>query len=190
MNVFELRNQVIEDHASYIRSFVEIRDARIRDLVERELSAGFLWPQPLVQLHRHQVDGIRAARRGDSYILTTGTGSGKSLAYIVPIVTTCATRAAGRGSTGVWQGPSRISTIETNVPKVESDEVVKALRDRKHLVEYTIYPNEGHGFTRRENRLDSMSRTVARNPSAARPLILTTSAMVTTPTISAVIWRT
>ncbi len=28
-------------------------------------------------------------------------------------------------------------------------------------VEYVVYPNEGHGFTHRENRVDSMSRAVA-----------------------------
>ncbi|MBZ0119233.1 MAG: hypothetical protein K8H88_19725 [Sandaracinaceae bacterium] len=38
------------------------------------------------RLHRHQVEAIRAARTGASYVLTTGTGSGKSLSYIVPIV--------------------------------------------------------------------------------------------------------
>ena len=37
-------------------------------------------------LHRHQTDAIDIARRGDSYVLTTGTGSGKSLAYFIPIV--------------------------------------------------------------------------------------------------------
>lgn len=36
--------------------------------------------------HRHQTDAIAAAATGNSYVLTTGTGSGKSLAYIVPIV--------------------------------------------------------------------------------------------------------
>jgi len=41
--------------------------------------------EPL-RLHRHQVDGLRAALAGDSYVLTTGTGSGKSLSYIAPIV--------------------------------------------------------------------------------------------------------
>ena len=40
---------------------------------------------PIV-FHRHQRDAIEAARSGESYVLTTGTGSGKSLAYIVPIV--------------------------------------------------------------------------------------------------------
>ncbi|MBA3250058.1 MAG: DEAD/DEAH box helicase, partial [Geodermatophilaceae bacterium] len=40
---------------------------------------------PLI-LHRHQRDAVEVARSGQSYVLTTGTGSGKSLAYIVPIV--------------------------------------------------------------------------------------------------------
>jgi ATP-dependent helicase YprA (DUF1998 family) len=37
-------------------------------------------------LHRHQREAIDVAASGASYVLTTGTGSGKSLAYIVPIV--------------------------------------------------------------------------------------------------------
>ena len=39
-----------------------------------------------LRLHRHQREAVAAARTGGSYVLTTGTGSGKSLAYIVPIV--------------------------------------------------------------------------------------------------------
>ncbi|MGN9893385.1 protein kinase domain-containing protein [Micromonospora sp. L31] len=37
-------------------------------------------------LHRHQREAIDTAKSGASYVLTTGTGSGKSLSYIVPIV--------------------------------------------------------------------------------------------------------
>ncbi|MCQ4082154.1 protein kinase [Streptomyces sp. RB6PN25] len=37
-------------------------------------------------LHQHQREAVDAANSGASYVLTTGTGSGKSLAYIVPIV--------------------------------------------------------------------------------------------------------
>ena len=37
-------------------------------------------------LYRHQLDAIDIARRGESYLLTTGTGSGKSLGYFIPIV--------------------------------------------------------------------------------------------------------
>jgi len=125
MDVFELRDRVTEDYARYMRSFIEIRDARVHAHVEDKLPD--LWPDPLIQLnpafepgatmeaqiaegllhptcreifarknegeppqplqlYRHQIEGIRAARAGDNYVLTTGTGSGKSLSYIVPIV--------------------------------------------------------------------------------------------------------
>jgi len=43
------------------------------------------------------VDAIRAALSGDNYVLTTGTGSGKSLAYIIPIVNYVLSRGTGRG---------------------------------------------------------------------------------------------
>lgn len=50
-----------------------------------------------IRLHRHQVDAIQAARTGESYVLTTGTGSGKSLTYIVPIVDHVLRNGSGRG---------------------------------------------------------------------------------------------
>lgn len=39
-----------------------------------------------LRLYKHQSDAIRVAVGGQNYVLTTGTASGKSLAYIVPIV--------------------------------------------------------------------------------------------------------
>ena len=39
-----------------------------------------------IRFYQHQREAIQAASRGVSYVLTTGTGSGKSLAYMVPIV--------------------------------------------------------------------------------------------------------
>jgi superfamily II DNA/RNA helicase/very-short-patch-repair endonuclease len=44
-------------------------------------SAGFS-----LRLFRHQAQAIDHAAEGASYILTTGTGSGKSLAYFIPII--------------------------------------------------------------------------------------------------------
>lgn len=52
--------------------------------------------QPL-RLHKHQSDAIRVAQTGANYVLTTGTGSGKSLAYIVPIVDHVLRRGSGKG---------------------------------------------------------------------------------------------
>lgn len=51
----------------------------------------------ILHLHRHQVEGIHSARASDAYILTTGTGSGKSLSYIVPIVDHVLRRGSGQG---------------------------------------------------------------------------------------------
>ena len=50
-----------------------------------------------ILLHKHQADAIRAASTGANYVLTTGTGSGKSLAYIVPIVDYVLRNGAGDG---------------------------------------------------------------------------------------------
>ncbi|MDE2659005.1 MAG: DEAD/DEAH box helicase, partial [Acidobacteriota bacterium] len=54
-----------------------------------------------LRLHRHQADAIEIARRRESYVLTTGTGSGKSLAYFIPIVDdVLRRRKAGHGGGG------------------------------------------------------------------------------------------
>ena len=50
-----------------------------------------------MRLHKHQVDAIREAAAGRNYVLTTGTGSGKSLSYIVPIVDHVIRRGLGKG---------------------------------------------------------------------------------------------
>jgi ATP-dependent helicase YprA (DUF1998 family) len=138
MNVFELREKLIDDYSSYIRSFIRIRDGRVEELVTSCLDQGLLWPDPLIQLnpafqyagtiedlvtanmlhpecrrifrggkdrgegkplrlYQHQADAISRARAGRNYVLTTGTGSGKSLAYIIPIVDHVLRNGTGRG---------------------------------------------------------------------------------------------
>ncbi len=139
MDVFQLRNRLVDDYSSYIRSFIQIRNERIHELVDREISEGLLWPDPLIQLnpsfqpgkwieeladegvlhdecrrvfrikkdavgegaplrlHTHQEEAVRIARTGSNYVLTTGTGSGKSLAYIVPSVDRVIRNGSGKG---------------------------------------------------------------------------------------------
>jgi ATP-dependent helicase YprA (DUF1998 family) len=41
-----------------------------------------------LRMHRHQAEALAAAGRGENYIVSTGTGSGKSLTYLVPIFDT------------------------------------------------------------------------------------------------------
>ena len=140
MDAFDLRKRLVDDYRRYTRSFIRIREARIREFVDDILAAEGFWPEPLLQLnpsfrpggtiddlveqdvlhpecarifridksdsdhsgkqlllHRHQREAILEARKGRSYVLTTGTGSGKSLAYIVPIVDHVLRRGSGRG---------------------------------------------------------------------------------------------
>jgi ATP-dependent helicase YprA (DUF1998 family) len=47
--------------------------------------------------HRHQTEAFEIANRRESYVLTTGTGSGKSLSYIVPIVNRVLHDGSGKG---------------------------------------------------------------------------------------------
>lgn len=52
--------------------------------------------KPLL-LHTHQQHAILKAKEGKSYVVTSGTGSGKSLAYIIPIVDQVLKNGTGRG---------------------------------------------------------------------------------------------
>jgi len=129
VDVFRVRDKVIDDYRSFTTASIDIKDARLREHYQRELDGERQWPEPWISLnpafetggridelvreglldrecdrifrvkehlddqgrapftlHRHQREAIEVARSGQSYVLTTGTGSGKSLAYIVPIV--------------------------------------------------------------------------------------------------------
>jgi len=122
MNVFVLRDQVINQYHQYVESFLNIQDERLRNFVHEELAKGVLWPDSLVQLnpsytmgktvadlvdegllhklceqifqnkgdsfhlYNHQEQAVRTAAQKEPYILTTGTGSGKSLTYLIPII--------------------------------------------------------------------------------------------------------
>jgi hypothetical protein len=50
MNIFEFRDRLIGDYASYIESFIQIRAPHIHDFVKRQLRQGMLLPDPLIQL--------------------------------------------------------------------------------------------------------------------------------------------
>lgn len=49
---------------------------------------------------------------------------------------------------------------DIRVPKEEAEQVVDILKKDGKTVDATYYANEGHGFRKRENRIDSLQRTV------------------------------
>jgi ATP-dependent helicase YprA (DUF1998 family) len=117
VDVFALRNSLIDEYQSFARSFTEIRAQDIRDQITAAYDSGRFWPDPLIQinpryqpgrsveelvtagelhpacadlfklgLYRHQENAIALAAAGSSFVVTTGTGSGKSLCFFIPIV--------------------------------------------------------------------------------------------------------
>ena len=50
---------------------------------------------------------------------------------------------------------------DARVPKQESDEIVAAARRNGAAVEYLVFPDEGHGFARRENELRAYGAVLA-----------------------------
>ena len=50
-----------------------------------------------LNLHEHQRAATLLAREGKSFVVTTGTGSGKSLTYIIPVVDHVLRTGSGRG---------------------------------------------------------------------------------------------
>lgn len=49
---------------------------------------------------------------------------------------------------------------DPRVVKAESDQIVEALRDRGVEVEYLVFDDEGHGFTKKENEIEAYRRIV------------------------------
>jgi dipeptidyl aminopeptidase/acylaminoacyl peptidase len=50
---------------------------------------------------------------------------------------------------------------DPRVPQEEAEQVVELLKKDGKIVDAYYYPNEGHGFEKRENQIDSIRRTVA-----------------------------
>ena len=48
---------------------------------------------------------------------------------------------------------------DPRVKQAESEQIVAALKANEQYVEYVVYPDEGHGFARPENRLDFYGRS-------------------------------
>jgi dipeptidyl aminopeptidase/acylaminoacyl peptidase len=49
---------------------------------------------------------------------------------------------------------------DPRVLQVESDEIIAAVRENGVAVDYVLFPDEGHGFTKRENRIKASNAYV------------------------------
>jgi len=99
------------------------REDRLRHLEVRPARGAIFSPWPawvsdevqqsfpgVTQPWKHQVDAAETAHRGEHVVLATGTASGKSLAYALPILNAIklgSTAPNGRGSTALYIAPTK-----------------------------------------------------------------------------------
>lgn len=195
MDVFDLRNRLINDYARYTRSFIKIADPRIAARVDTDLNAGAFWPEPLLQLnptfkpggtiddlvadgtlhkecsrvfridktdhdlngqqlilHTHQTEAIRKAKEGKSYVLTSGTGSGKSLTYIVPIVDHVLRRGSGNGIQAIVVYP--MNALANSQNEELSKFLEKGYPEGKSPVRFARFTGQEKGLEREAIRSD------------------------------------
>jgi ATP-dependent helicase YprA (DUF1998 family) len=164
LDIFDLRNQIIDDYHNYIDSFLNIRDRQVKAFVDAELKQGKLWQDPLIQLnpaykrgasiaeliasevlhpdcgkyfrnfqfYHHQSQAFLAAQRQQAYVLTTGTGSGKSLSYVVPIIDDILRHPEIQGVRAILVYPMNALI---NSQKEEFDKFIKQVTDSPIRVE-------------------------------------------------------
>ena len=95
----EIRRLLLDEQHLWPEPLIQLSPAYRRDATVDELAAeGILHPTTAqvfrradgqsIRLYTHQVQAIRAIHAGRSVVVTSGTGSGKSYCYFIPIVDT------------------------------------------------------------------------------------------------------
>lgn len=192
LDVFKLNHNMLNDYASYIRSFININDEIISSKVDNYLAEGNLWPEALIQLnpafesggyidklvaqgllhaenvnafriqkqeyppgkpirlHRHQLEAIKVAQEDKNYVLTTGTGSGKSLAYVIPIVDYVLRNGSGQGIKAIIIYPMNalVNSQENELKKF----LCEGYPDEKGPVTFRTYTGQNDEKAREEIR--------------------------------------
>ena len=57
MDVFKLRENVVDEYRDYVESFVRVLDPRVNEFVREQLDRGELWPDAVLQLNPAFVPG-------------------------------------------------------------------------------------------------------------------------------------
>ncbi len=172
MNIFSLHSSIIHDYKSYIKSFLSIKDNRIKEVVEKAFEESGFMPEPLIQfnpsfekgetlkelaslgkihlelpaifgdykLYKHQVEAFKIGIQGKGFVVTSGTGSGKSLTYLATIFNKLlqdnSTQNNGVKAILVYPMNALINSQEEEIKKFEMNYLIgKAPSD-------TIIPND------------------------------------------------
>ena len=115
IDILQYHRTVVEEYEKYIKGFIRIKDPNIREEVEAFIANKKLWPEPLIQFnpgyepgipfgsmtdagvhaecgaffpfkpYKHQEEALRLGAQKKHFVVISGTGSGKSAAYLATI---------------------------------------------------------------------------------------------------------
>lgn len=130
-----IRSQLFEERALWPEALIQLNPAYEKaDTIENLVQAGLLHPAcaqifrndqgASIQLYRHQQEAIERVLQGKHLVVTSGTGSGKTLTYFVPIFD--AVLRSGPAQQRVWA----IVVYPTNALVNSQEEALKELAER------------------------------------------------------------
>ena len=111
MDAFRAHERITDQYQTYLQSFIQVKDQRIDEYVGEQIQEVRFLPKPLLQfnpsfktgqklhtlegvhddlpkifgdynLYYHQIDALKKGIAGESFVVTSGTGSGKSLTFL------------------------------------------------------------------------------------------------------------
>jgi ATP-dependent helicase YprA (DUF1998 family) len=94
---------------------------------------------PPFDLYKHQVEAIQRAASGASYVVTSGTGSGKSLCFFIPIID----KILRERATGAPRRTRAVVIYPMNaLANSQQEELGKFARNAPGLVEFARYTGQ------------------------------------------------
>ena len=193
MDIFDIHQQIIGEYESFVESFIDLKDDKIREKVDQELSKGKLWPEPLIQfnpsykkgesvnnlsrhgvlhpelnnifegydLYEHQVKALKLGTNAEDFIVTSGTGSGKSLTYLGTIFDYVLRNTDEKGVKAIIVYPMNalINSQYNEIEKYESNYVESG---KEFPIQFAQYTGQ-EGDTERERIIEEQPDIILTN---------------------------
>ena len=69
IDIFNIHQKIMDDYKHFVSSFINIKDEKIKEIVETEINQGKVWPEPLIQFNPSFEQGESAQSVCDKGIL-------------------------------------------------------------------------------------------------------------------------
>ena len=69
IDIFNIHQKIMDDYKHFVSSFINIKDEKIKEVVENKINQGKFWPEPLIQFNPSFEQGESAQSLCDKGIL-------------------------------------------------------------------------------------------------------------------------